>query len=47
MANPQTDCSEAMHWIHRAEAAIGEFVQVDRSERTAVAIQALIRRRSQ
>ena len=39
--------SEAMHWIDRAEVAIGEFVRVDRSERTAVAIQALIRRRSQ
>ena len=39
--------SEAMHWIHRAEAAIAEFLQVDRSERTAVAIQALIRRRNQ
>ena len=38
--------SEAMHWIDRAEAAIGEFVQIDRSKRTAVAIQALIRRRS-
>jgi len=39
--------SEAMHWIHRAEAAIGEFLRVHQSERTAVAIQALIRRRSQ
>ena len=38
--------SEATHWIGRAGAAIAEFVQVDRSERTAVAIQALIRRRS-
>ena len=31
--------SEATHWIGRAEAAIGEFVQVDRSERTAVAFK--------
>lgn len=38
--------SESTHWIDRAAAAIGEFVRVDRSERTAVAIQALIRRRS-
>ena len=37
--------SEATHWIGRAGAAITEFVQVDRSERTAVAIQALIKRR--
>ena len=29
--------SEATHWIGRAEAAIGEFVQVHHSERTAVA----------
>ena len=37
--------SEAVHWINRAEAAIAEFVQVDRRERTAVAVQALIRAR--
>jgi hypothetical protein len=39
--------SEATNWLDRAEAAIGEFVQVDRNERTAVAIQALVRRRPQ
>lgn len=39
--------SEATHWIGRAGAAIAEFVLVDRSERTAVAVQALIRRRHQ
>ena len=39
--------SEATHWIGRAGAASIEFVQVDRSERTAVAIQALIKRRPQ
>ena len=38
--------SEATHWIGRAGAAITEFVRVDRGERTAVAIQALIKRRS-
>ena len=37
--------SEAVHWINRAEAAIAEFVRVDRRERTAVAVQALIRAR--
>ena len=37
--------SEAVHWINRAEAAIAEFVRVDRKERTAVAVQALIRAR--
>ena len=39
--------SEATQWIGRAGAAITEFVRVDQSERTAVAIQALIRRRRQ
>ena len=37
--------SEATHWIGRSGAATFEFMQVDRSERTAVAIQVLIRRR--
>ena len=39
--------SEARHWINRAGAAITEFIQVGQNERTAVAIQALIRRRTQ
>lgn len=37
--------SEATHWVGRAGAASFEFMQVDRRERTAVAIQALIRGR--
>ena len=39
--------SEAMHWIGRAEAAINQFVRVNTGERTAVAVQALIKRRPQ
>ena len=37
--------SEAVNWIDRAETAIHEIVGVDQSERSAMAIQALIRRR--
>ena len=38
--------SEAVNWIDRAETAIREIVGVDWSERSAMAVQALIRRRS-
>ena len=38
--------SEAVNWIDRAETAIREIVGVDRSERSVMAIQVLIRRRS-
>ena len=38
--------SEAVNWIGRAETAIHEIMGVDQSERSAMAIQALIRRRS-
>lgn len=37
--------SEATRWIDRAESAINEFNQVDPSERSAVAIQSLIKGR--
>ena len=38
--------SEAVNWIDRAKTAIREIVGVDWSERSAMAIQSLIRRRS-
>ena len=38
--------SEAVNWIDPAETAIRDIVQVNRSERSAMAIQALIKRRS-
>ena len=41
-----TTLLEAVNWIDRAETAIHEIMGVNQSERSAMAIQALIRRRS-